>query len=329
MSIAETPRFVSSACLDLRPYSAFVRNPYLSGVGSWRGLALVAALILVMAVSAGCGSTGGTAVSNSEAETRVESSSTSPAAPEDPNALGSEVAFTGDGVSIRVAVFGFDPVAATQAPAPSSGGHWAAADVRTCVDTASTPVLVSWSEWSLFDEESGRYPSANLTYGQFPTPEYPFTSETVNAGDCVRGWVLFGVAGDAVIDRVRFTPNGEVNATWSTAGSVDIPDAVQEPVVMPQAVPSPKVEEPAEPVSVVTVGEPCSQTSAVGVDEYTGENIVCVYLGAGGGTKWVGSVPIVGVNQVGTACDSSSGNASQTPEGLAVMCVGDEWTYGP
>lgn len=249
--------------------------------------------------------------------------------PEEPNALGSEVAFTGDGVSIRVAVLGFDPVAATQAPAPSSGGYWAGADVRTCVDTASTPLLVSWSEWSLFDEESGRYPPSNLTYGQFPTPEYPFTSGTVNVGDCVRGWVLFGVADDAVIDRVRFTPNGSVDGTWSTAGSVDNPDTVPEPDSLPEVVPSLEIEEPAEPVSLVTVGEPCSQASAVGVDDYTGENIVCVYLGAGGGKKWVGSVPIVGINQVGTACDSSSGNASQTPEGQAIMCVGDEWTYGP
>lgn len=305
-----------------------MRNPYPSDVRSWRGLASAAALVLVTAV-AGCSSTGGTAVSTSDAETPVETTSTPPPVAEEPNALGSEVAFTGDGVSIRVAVLGFDPVAATRAPAPSSGGHWAAADVRTCVDTASMPLSVSWSEWSLFDEESGRYPSSNLTYGQFPTPEYPFTSETVNVGDCVRGWVLFGVADDAMIDRVRFTPNGSINGTWSTEGAVDIPDTVPEPVALPEVVPSPEVEEPAEPVSVVTVGESCSQTSAVGVDEYTGENIVCVYLGAGGGTRWVGSVPIVGVNQVGTACDSSSGNASQTPEGLAIMCVGDEWTYGP
>lgn len=75
-----------------------MRNPYQSDVGSWRGPASVAVVMVV----AGCGSTGSTAVSTSEAETAVETSSTPPAVPIEPNALGPEVGFTGDGLAIRI-----------------------------------------------------------------------------------------------------------------------------------------------------------------------------------------------------------------------------------
>lgn len=249
-------------------------------------------------------------------------STTDPAPPPSPAAtspepLGTEVTFDGAGVAVRVAVFGFDPVVAAEAPAPASGGYWAAADVQTCVDAAESSVLVRWSEWSVIDQQDSQYSPATDMYDQFPSPRYPDFPDAIEVGGCVRGWITFGVPDGVTVDRVRFSPGGSAAGIWSTDGAVDSPDA------------PPAAEDglPAEPL--VGVGERCSRTNAVGVDVNTGRDIVCAYLGEGGGTEWVNSAPIEGVNDVGGPCVPLSDNVSRTPDGLAILCADGTWTFGP
>ncbi|SDC56467.1 hypothetical protein [Rhodococcus tukisamuensis] len=292
---------------------------------------------VIIAATAGCGGGDpGSDVSSSSAAATSTAQLTAPAP------LGSERSFTGDGETVvRVTVLNFAPAAAPEAPAPPGGGHWVGAEVQSCVDAAMAPTAVSWSEWSVLDATDGRYPASSVTYPQFPRPEYPFS--VVGVGDCVRGWVVFPVADGAMIDRVRYTPNESVNATWSTAGATppaaEVPPspAVQEaPPVEVAPEPAPVVVETVEeaepapaPAGVVTVGQPCSSPSDIGTDVNTGGDIVCVYMGPGGGTKWVMSAPISGVNNVGDACNPATENVSSTPAGKAIMCAGGEWMYGP
>ncbi|MBC2644406.1 MULTISPECIES: hypothetical protein [unclassified Rhodococcus (in: high G+C Gram-positive bacteria)] len=76
-------------------------------------------------------------------------------------------------------------------------------------------------------------------------------------------------------------------------------------------------------------GQRCSG-NRVGVDVNTGEDIVCVYSSdyyPDG--KWV-TAEIVGVHNIGEPCDPSIDRASQTPEGIPILCVqGQGWTPGP
>ncbi|WAM19489.1 hypothetical protein [Rhodococcus sp. JS3073] len=62
----------------------------------------------------------------------------------------------------------------------------------------------------------------------------------------------------------------------------------------------------------------------------TGEDIVCVnsrdYYPDG---VWV-TADIVGVHNIGEPCDPTTDQASQTPDGLPILCVqGQGWTPGP
>lgn len=257
--------------------------------------------------------------------------------PTPPEGLGAERTFTGaNGLAVRVAVLGFDAAAAPDAPAPAGGGHWAAAEVRTCVDGAPQQVSVDWSPWTALDTTDGRYPHSSLTYNQFPLPQYPFSSEPVNVGECVRGWVVFPVADGATINRIRYAANENATATWNVAGAPAPAPSVEQPTTAATAAatiepePEPYVEdtEPSVPATgIVTVGQPCSSPSSIGVDVNTGNDIVCVFTG-GGGNRWVMSAPIQGVNDVGDPCTSTD-NVSRTPAGKAIMCVNGQWVYGP
>lgn len=237
---------------------------------------LVAAALLL---AAGCGNIDGQA-NSVESTVTAPTSAAASTATNTPEALGAELTFTGaNATEVRVTVLNFDPTVATAAPGPSGGGHWAGAEVRTCVDSASSNISVSWDEWSAIDATNGRYGAANITYGQFPIPAYPFTPETVNTGECVRGWVVFPVADGAQIDRVRYTPNDSANATWSTAGAT-------EPAAPPPSEalePEPDVEStsPSDNAPMVTP-EPASEPRVGTQEPYVVE---CLF-GTPGPARW-------------------------------------------
>lgn len=76
-------------------------------------------------------------------------------------------------------------------------------------------------------------------------------------------------------------------------------------------------------------GQRCSG-HRVGVEVTTGEDIVCVYSrDYYPDGEWV-TADIVGVHNVGEPCDPTTDGASQTLEGIPILCVqGQGWTPGP
>lgn len=295
-----------------------------------RAVAVIAAGLLA-AGAAGCSN------GDDDAATPQTSTPTAPASgPREPANLGSELTFPSDsGHVVKVAVLNFDDAAAPDASPPPSGSHWTAAEVRTCVESGPTPVNVDWTPWTASDTTDGRYPSSSVTYNQFPLPQYPFSSEQLNVGECVRGWIVFPVADDATIDRIRYAPSAAIGATWSVAGASPPATSAPETTTPDSTTPEPTdtVEPPVEQpepatAGVTAVGQPCSSPSDIGTDVNTGNDIVCVYMGSGGGNVWVQTSPIQGINNVGDPCGSTD-NVSQTPAGKAIMCVNGQWTYGP
>lgn len=301
---------------------------------------LLIALVVLGLTSACSSSIEGTAI---ETTTSAAAFLTTTPVPLPPLTLGDE-ASTERGV--RVAVLNVAPTAAPGAPVPASGGRWYGADVQLCSGEAEA--TAGWRQWVVLDTSGGRYEGASISYRQFPVPTFPFAETPVPAGECVRGWVMFPVGDGAQIDRVRFTDTRDVQAaTWSTAGAQEreevfspsetatsSPEPASETIptqsvpITTTAEPEPELTPPTPGGGVVTVGQPCSTPSVIGTDVSTGADIVCVYMGAGGGSTWVSTVPIVGVNNVGDPCGPSEGG-SRTPEGLAIMCVQGEWVYGP
>ncbi|MBJ8341797.1 hypothetical protein JGU71_23195 [Antrihabitans sp. YC3-6] len=97
-----------------------------------------------------------------------------------------------------------------------------------------------------------------------------------------------------------------------------------------QATASPSLTQAPPPVPGA-IGDVCSHHARVGVDTSTGKQIVCTYMGDRGGWKWVGTVPLIGENEIGTPCSYPSEVGSQTSEGFAVQCdpSSDTWQDGP
>ncbi|WP_280333108.1 hypothetical protein [Nocardia wallacei] len=177
----------------------------------------VAAAITLSACSSADDSASAPASSTStRATTSAAASSTSNA--NAPLAPGSEITVGSEkdaAISARIVVHSVTQEAAPNAPRPVSGGHWAAIDVQTCVDKSNVPFTVGWDTWTLADANYGNYPASNLTYNQFPKPLYPFGSQTVAVGDCVRGSILFPIPDGVTITRVKYNPNPKLSATWS------------------------------------------------------------------------------------------------------------------
>uniref|UniRef100_UPI003F49489C hypothetical protein n=1 Tax=Nocardia suismassiliense TaxID=2077092 RepID=UPI003F49489C len=187
---------------------------------SMKTVGAVVAVAVASAVLAGCGTSSQSAAPPSSS---VPSSTTTAAAVSStsnataPLAPGAEITIgdNGGAISLRITMFSVTQQAAPTAPTPPSGGHWAAVDAQTCVDKSDIPITVGWDTWAVADAKYGNYPSSNLTYNQFPKPLYPFGTQGVAVGDCVRGAILFPVPDDVVITRVKYQPNPKVNASWS------------------------------------------------------------------------------------------------------------------
>src|SRR5699024_8740855 len=117
-------------------------------------------------------------------------------------------------------------------------------------------------------------------------------------------------------------PSARPGPPTETPALTEEPDAVTKTAA--EQDPAQEYAEDAPPApsvnGIVTVGEPCSSPSVIGTDVNTGADIVCVYMGSGGGNVWVNSAPIAGVNSPGDPCDSATDQVSRTPEGKAIMC---------
>lgn len=146
------------------------------------------------------------------------SSVAAPTAPSGMVSIGKTLA--GSGTDARVTVEKFTSTVDAE-PAPGGGNRWAAALIRNCVGTGLVDgSYITNNLWLLIDDDDGQYAPSNITYGSFPTPEYPIQTD-IKDGDCVKGWIVFDVPAKANIVEVRYARPGSdteeaVRLSWST-----------------------------------------------------------------------------------------------------------------
>lgn len=123
-------------------------------------------------------------------------------------------ATTGPGTEVAtdfgsVTYFGQRRPAAPGAPAPQQPGtEWVAIDVQLCVD-ADFPAgggNIFDSAWTVVDSGNGEIQPSDAAYPQFPTPAYPVTAR-IEAGSCVRGWIVYPVVVGRDLRTVRYLPS--------------------------------------------------------------------------------------------------------------------------
>ncbi|GAA3453802.1 hypothetical protein GCM10018962_56350 [Dactylosporangium matsuzakiense] len=119
-----------------------------------------------------------------------------------------------DTVSATVYEFRLPSVAGGPNAGPA-GYTWASADVQVCtLDSAKQNVTVDWKTWSLHYADNSLAAAAETNNDAFPRPQYPFTSRSLPAGTCVRGWITFPAPADKRPTTVDYTPHGAV-ASWT------------------------------------------------------------------------------------------------------------------
>ncbi|MGW0036207.1 hypothetical protein [Gordonia sp. NPDC003376] len=128
------------------------------------------------------------------------------------------------------------------------------------------------------------------------------------------------------------TMSADTTAGKNTPGGTPPPDTSTQP---PVPAPTDTVTETAtrefQSGSVVAEGSPCFETEARSFGTAAdGTSLVCIYVGAGGGYRWVQHAEDDGsVHNIGDPCDSSVDRVARDPEGRAIMCGGDTWVAGP
>jgi hypothetical protein len=109
-------------------------------------------------------------------------------------------------------------------PPPGPAGYtWGSAEVQVCtLAQAKAKVTVDWKTWSLRYADNSLVAAADANDNAFPRPEYPFASQPLAAGQCVRGWITFAVPANSQPIAVQYQPHGYL-AEWtvppSSAGS--------------------------------------------------------------------------------------------------------------
>ncbi|WP_328856628.1 DUF4190 domain-containing protein [Williamsia herbipolensis] len=153
--------------------------------------------------------------------------------------------------------------------------------------------------------------------------------------------VLFGMAS-------AFTDDTDSDTGQTVASSVFEPfiptaesasSTTSETSTPSQTTPSPTAEASPLPTSGPVLNESCSegQASVIATDANTGQNIVCTFLGAGGGYKWVQTAEVSpGTHERGDSCDPATDRVGRTAAGTALICVsevnggsGGSWEPGP
>jgi hypothetical protein len=167
------------------------------------------ALLLVTAVPglAGCGGT----VAGPLDTNPLPSVSTSP--PPSGHRFGESV--PANSGFVAAVVFGYVQPAARDA-APAQAGHvWAAIDVQACAEPGTVfKVTVSDGPWSLRFADGTVVGPTLADDPHFPQPRYPATPTSLEAGECLRGWMVFEVPTDGRPDLVRYAPQGGSPIDW-------------------------------------------------------------------------------------------------------------------
>ncbi|WP_143695447.1 hypothetical protein [Williamsia sp. 1135] len=141
-------------------------------------------------------------------------------------------------------------------------------------------------------------------------------------------WLLAAILGIVLVATAvvfAFVLADSSDAEPSAASTTTLPPPVTETVTQQAPVPQPivptvaepTVEEPAAPQAAV--GTTCDTPGYVGFDA-SGTELVCQYMGAGGGYKWVNIVPSSGPGELGGPCDPATQATARTSDGRALLC---------
>jgi hypothetical protein len=103
------------------------------------------------------------------------------------------------------------------APGPAirplaAASHWASADVRICRDR---PVVLGYPAWVLGDDQGRTAQVTKVLHPQFPQPTLP-NGPTLRG--CSRGWVTWVVANDLVPTKVTFEQTHDIPGAWRIRG---------------------------------------------------------------------------------------------------------------
>jgi len=120
---------------------------------------------------------------------------------------------TPDGV-VDVTALAYRQPVGRRAPEPEQAGYeWAAADVRVCVrKDPGEPIVLGNRPWTLVNADGSAAAPSNITFQQFPPPEYPSGADgdpPTPVGRCKRGWVTFPVPKTARPDVVTYRAAGQ------------------------------------------------------------------------------------------------------------------------
>ncbi|MCR5976862.1 hypothetical protein GDN83_03730 [Gordonia jinghuaiqii] len=148
-------------------------------------------------------------------------------------------------------------------------------------------------------------------------------------------WVLAGIAALLVFVFVvlavyLFTRDSGDDRTDAAPVTVTVTSTpTQEP--SPTPAPPPVTTRPAPTGSTPSEGGPCFEWEARSFGTAAdGTSLVCNYMGADGGFRWVGHADNDGsVHNLGEPCDPAVDKVAQDPSGKAIMCGGQFWVDGP
>ena len=170
-------------------------------------------LVAVAATIAGCGS------DHANRPTNRRTTPAPPATPARPSA-GPPVALQQKntvGNTVEATAFAYKQPSVTAGPSGPAGYTWGSADVQVCtLANAKSNVTVDWKTWSLRFADNSVVPASDKNDDAFPRPEYPFASQPLANGQCVRGWITFSVPANSRPTTVQYQPHGYL-ASWTVS----------------------------------------------------------------------------------------------------------------
>jgi hypothetical protein len=121
------------------------------------------------------------------------------------------------GQTVEATTFAYKQPSVTGGPSTPAGYTWGSADVQVCtLPSAKANVTVDWKTWSLRYADNSVVPASDKNDDAFPRPEYPFASQPLAAGQCVRGWITFAVPAGGKPATVQYQPHGYL-ASWTVS----------------------------------------------------------------------------------------------------------------
>lgn len=165
-------------------------------------------LLAVAALTAACSTTPATTVATTPASHPV----TTPASP---HRLGTTQTNASPSATVTVTAFAYRALRSPYPP-QRKGYVWAGVNAKTCITTNSTgkKIPVTFYPWSLqFADDTKIGPATQWSEDQFTVPI--FTSRALDAGGCLRGWVVFEVPAGKRPTRVVYAPAGNTPTEWA------------------------------------------------------------------------------------------------------------------